>query len=150
MNFINDKELAKRFKEGTVPARKRLYYFIIFIVVVTLIISSFASSFLNASINKFDITADILDLIVTIIGTIFLYRTNADGDNREFIERYVCIGFQVTVQVVILILFVILTIELTTQDGLPEETSVYDLMISVVSYVYFYFRLYQSIKIASH
>ena len=154
MNFINDRELAIRFKEGAVPAKERLYYFIIFIMATTLPMSSFLYIYFYHSINKWDIYIDVFILIVTFFTTIFLYRTNAKGDNKEFIERFVCIGFPVTIRMLsFLVIFSIVfyfVIEIMTRNGIPEETSVYEFILVVVCAVYFYFRLTQSIKIASH
>lgn len=46
-------------------------------------------------------------LLLTVIGTWMCFRANARGDNRLFVERYICVGFPILVQVylVYLLLF---------------------------------------------
>ncbi len=39
-------------------------------------------------------------LVISVIGTAFTFRTNARGDNRNFIERWACLHFSLSLLVV--------------------------------------------------
>lgn len=148
MNFINDRELARRFKEDAVPSRERLYYILIWAAFGGVFSSSYVMDIIHTSANKWDVSLDIIYGIGTLLGTILLYNTNSNGDNREFIERFTCIGFPVFIQATLL-LFVVLTVSYSFTE-ITDETSVIDVVLISLSLLYFFFRLNQSIKIASH
>ena len=105
MNFINDRELARRFKADAVPARERFYYFLILTMGMVTVTSSYVVDALHRPINQWDIAIDIAMIILAFGGSILLFKTNAKGDNKEFIERYVCLGFPIIIQT-LLVMFV--------------------------------------------
>ena len=41
-----------------------------------------------------------LMLIVTIVGTLFVYRKNQKGDNRDFVTRFVCLSVPLGVRLI--------------------------------------------------
>lgn len=165
MNFIRDRELAHRFKNNTVSSRERFIYFFIFIILVTIPTLSFVINSLYESLNEWDIYIDIALLVITILGMIICYKTNKKGDDKEYIERYVCIGFPILIQTIILMViitiflfgvinFISQHITFISDDVKSEVTSKFyfigEFSSSVIPMLYFYWRLNQSIKIASH
>ncbi len=159
MNFINDRELARRFKTGDVPSRERFYYLLIQELLMMLITSSFFVHFfyLDEPLTYWDKASDIIMLLFALFGTIVLYRVNAQGDGKEFIERYVCISFPVTMQFALLafigfLLMVAVDIlgVISIQDLPDTEFYFFGFLATFFLLLYVYYRLYRSIKIASH
>ncbi|MBB2971207.1 hypothetical protein [Mesorhizobium sp. RMAD-H1] len=155
MNFINDLELAARFKSGAVPPRERFLYFI-----STALFSAIGGSaflFQDSSgipVNEFDVFLDITNVLIVFIGIIFCYRANQSGDGKEFIERMTCIGFPAMIQSFMVFLiaaaFYLLLIYIMGFNNDSEEITIYDLPPLIFLMLYYYWRLHKSIRIAAH
>lgn len=155
MNFFKDRELALRFKNNAVHSKERFLYLLIFTVLGTAVTSSFVISVLYPTApNQWDIYTDIALLVITILGTTICYNTNKAGDDKEFIERYISIGFPVAIQALLLLtVFGVVFIAIaafTSQDEISNSSTFYDLLAMAGFVLYFYWRLNTSIKVASH
>lgn len=157
MNFVNDRELARRFKNSAVPSRERFVY----LLITSVLLSMFMSPFLILSVypdyealNMWDAYVDIAILTITIIGSVICYKTNKAGDDKEFIERYVCIGFPIIIQLIVAAIIVIALMVIAMASGIdmeiPDKTSAFDLTFEIMIMLYFYVRLNSSIKLAAH
>ncbi len=157
MNIINDRELALRFKKGVVSSRERLIYLIIFILIYEAPLTQFFEYVFNDySKSEYDTYVDLTTMFITIIGTIICYKTNKNGDDREFIERYVGIGFPVNVRMIIFIISISLisAILYALNDrylkfNLFVSIDVWAFAMSICAMVYFFWRLNSSIKLAA-
>lgn len=159
MIFLNDRALAKKFKASDVPSKQRLIY---------LLISTVGYLILDSSIwldpsdyepqSNWDIVTESTLWLMTLVGTIWCYVTNSKGDDREFIERYTCLGTVIIFQV-ILIALVFLGVfwlmleysdrayEFFSDDG-HFNACIYGFTVFLFTYIFW--RLNQSIRIASH
>jgi hypothetical protein len=155
MNFIKDRELALRFKNNAVSSKERFLYLLIFMTLTTLLSSSFfIADLYSTKLNQWDIYTDIVMLVLTIAGTIICYQTNKRGDDKEFIERYISIGFPVGIRSLLFLIliggiFLVIAV-LTAQGEISDESTVYDLLVMTAFILYFYWRLNSSIKLASN
>jgi|SRR5579883_1918726 len=155
MNFIRDKELAIRFQIKSVPSWERFLY-LIFSMIFAAILSFpvFIFKFYKNSLNAWDLYVYLVGLMIVIVGTIFCYRSNKSGDDQEFIERYICIAFPTGIRTFLIMLPIGLLfygmIAFFRKEGIPESTSIYDLIWQSIFLGYFYWRLNSLIKIASH
>lgn len=153
MNFINDKELAKRFRAKKVPSKERFWY--LFILILAITISDFVLSLPECShieINGWDFSGGIVQLILAIVGTIVCYKSNESGDDKEFIERYISLAFPIGVQLLLItitLIALIVTVVMSTQIVIHKAASLLTLMITAFSYLYFYWRMNSSIRIAA-
>ncbi|BGE83680.1 hypothetical protein Ms3S1_01160 [Methylosinus sp. 3S-1] len=163
MNIINDRELALRFKNGAVSSKERFIYFFTFILLSE---APYFYKYIFADNRRdFDLYEDIIMLAITIVGTIACYISNKTGDNREFVERYVCISFPVSVRatifciiiiIVSLVIYVAASIEIYfLKISLCSECKLDDLMdawgslVVTSAMIYFFHRLNTSIKLAA-
>ncbi len=155
MNLINDKELALRFKNGAVPSKERLFYLLAFLVPTSLVLSTYAINAMATEFaNDWDNIIDIFYVFSTIIGTIICYNTNKNGDDKEFIDRYISIGFPIfvkllTIFMVILLLIYLVYLVLLEQDFSGETTYLTFLYLAAFEITYF-LRLNYCLKLASH
>ena len=95
MYILNYKQLAEDLRDHKVSEREKLYYIIGTVVLSTpLLIPS-------APANHNDITGELVGIFIlillTILGTIFIYHKNQQGDGKNFIERYVCLSFPISI-----------------------------------------------------
>jgi hypothetical protein len=156
MNIIDDKDLAIRFKSNSVPPGERFLYLLLSIILACF--TSYPNTIFPlhnySSINNLDNLVFLSYLVIPVIGTIVCYQSNAAGDNKEFIERYICIGFPTAIRIMLiaipLIIVAYVVIYSVIPDGNPKATSGYDLLFHVVFLIFFYWRLNSLIKIAAH
>ncbi len=153
MQIFNDTKLALRFRSDSVSEREKFFYFLIYTALISILTSTWASSNLLETINKWDIYADILIILSNILGTILIYHTNSKGDNRDFISRSLCLSFPVAVKALLLIiLFYLLALLSDVFAGtalIEDGTSAFEFSMMALLMLFFYFRLNRAIRLAS-
>lgn len=156
MHFFRDKELALRLKNNEVPSKEKLLYLLFYIMLINL--SSFPIE--RVKVEAADVYCWLIGTILYIIGIAICYRTNSLGDNKEFIERLICLIFPVSIRVAIISLMIFCPLLLISvfilklyplislNVALAGETIIYGFFF-VVSICY-YFRLNKMFKIAAN
>ncbi len=153
MNLFNDRKLARRLKAGEVSTKERFYYLFMLLLISQLLATSFIVSITyNTSIyNWWDIATDITYLGFAFFGLILIYNTNRQGDNKNLIERFICISVPITIQLTFCFLLIYLMVRFSTFVALYIfSEDIYFFILNILFNSYFYFRLNHSIKIASH
>ena len=110
-----------------------------------------------------------LFVFINIIGIATCYKTNENGDNDNFIERFICLAFPISNQATILIWLPFSLLGLVTRDSFytgqigdflkkyieinPISAGIINTYIEffyiVLSYTYIYIKLNMSMKLAS-
>jgi hypothetical protein len=95
--FWNDKQLARDLKNNLVSEKHKFIYFMIYMLLPIL-----------ARLNQINILGltYTLGFILGIFAAIaiwawvfyFFYKTNKNGDGKNFIERYICLAFPLSVR----------------------------------------------------
>jgi hypothetical protein len=150
MNFIRDRELALRLKNNAVSSKEKFIYLLLSGILTTIPLSSFYGKV--TEYNQWDICSDIATFVIVIAGAFVCYRTNKRGDDKEFIERYICIGFPVGIQtgLLALVLFIFFMILIAIHgDNYGDGGNIYSFSLMSLSYLYYYWRLNLSIKVAA-
>jgi uncharacterized membrane protein len=85
-----------------------------------------------------------------IIGIVICYKTNKSGDDKEFLERFIALSFPIALRTFVLgillgIIYLIILFSIPMLKNIDVNIS-----FTVISFLYFYWRLNASIKIASH
>jgi hypothetical protein len=152
MQILNDRKLAHRLKEDAVSEREQFYYLMILLVVTILPSSSWLIGQLGITVNNWDLASDIALFVFTIAGSIWTFNTNASGDNKNFVTRYICLGLPISIQAIVLgtLLVVIIVVmeELFSAVLIEDESTIVDLILIMVFLSFFFFRLNGAIKIA--
>lgn len=156
MYFFRDRALAERFRKNEVPSWERFRYYILILILVTIISTKTIAHYWATQLNIWAIAIDAALLFLTVIGTYLCYTTNSKGDGREFIERMVCIGFPVLVQMLLLTLvfsvlatFIVGFVYGLDEGNIPADETIFDLIGVTFVIGYYYVRLNSSIRIAS-
>jgi hypothetical protein len=159
MNWVNDRELARRFQDNSVPSRERMYYYLATQVIISIVMSQTFLSWsesesLYVPLSTELIITDTISLLFGIAVIYALYCINKQGDDKEFIERIVCISWPVTMQficiIIIYILFNIVTYLLFGDILLFFfDTSMGSMLLFCIFYAYFYWRMHYGLRIAS-
>lgn len=99
MYFWNTNALQSELKNGTLTQADRFKYFFVFVVLTAIGIEISR----HMPVPSFERSiGSVLNIIVTIVGTIWCYKVNKAGDNSEFIDRYICLSLPVSVRVIVL------------------------------------------------
>ncbi|WP_341759300.1 hypothetical protein [Candidatus Tisiphia endosymbiont of Ptychoptera albimana] len=163
MNFFNDRELALRFKNNAVSSKERFWYVMIgnILYIVSLLESLLESSLVSSlesslvsSLESFLFVknmylASVIGLPI-IIGAIICYNTNKAGDDKEFIERYVCIGTPVLIRTKVLTFALFFFGTLIKGYIFKEIVNNLGIISNAIGSFYFYWRLNSSIRIAAN
>ena len=153
MQILNDRKLARRLNEDVVSEKEQFYYFMILLIVSILPSSAWLIGQLGVMANYWDLASDIALIVFTLSGSVWVFNTNASGDNRNFVARYISLGLPVSIQtligVIIVALMIFLLEEVFTTVMIQDEASIVDLVLTIVFLSFFYFRLNGAIKIAS-
>lgn len=97
MYFWNVKALAQDLREHKVSEYDKMRYFLV--MTIALVLSSYLSV---EQFSKLLLLELLLSLIISCVGVIACYRANKAGDNKQFIERFTCLGLPISVRFVVL------------------------------------------------
>lgn len=95
------------------------------------------------------ISLPLIQDIICVLGIVICYKTNKAGDDKEFIERIICLGLPVGIRAFVFYILFMLTVEISLlilHIHIPYEYKHY----GIFYLIYTYWRLNTSIKIASH
>ncbi len=149
MYFWNANALARDLREGKVTQGQKFFYFLIFMAMSSL--AMYAGVETDSSYLLMDMLSTV---IVTVAGTYLCYQANARGDNKEFIDRFICIGFPIIVRFIPIVVFVMVVyygVGMYAGFSYVDESSIIDILIAtVLEITYFIWVRSYIAKIAAH
>jgi len=178
MNFLDDKGLALRFKNGKVSQFERLLYFVCFALLKMTpfyFSSTLATNFkiqelgfvggeltenpvfpFFGALTSVTLYAWVVTILILVIGIICCYNSNRAGDDKEFVERFISIGFPIFIQVSLMSFIVsIVNIFIFSREQVQGFENIvletYETMCvsNIILMLYFFWRLSNTIKIAA-
>jgi len=136
MYFYKIKPLKERLAAGPLSDRESLPYFIAFITMWSFLIYLPP----EASLYYIEMTVSILSAVV---GTIFIYFSNGGSNGRDFVHRYVVLGWVISIRFITVLLLpgIILYAIFKPMGETNEKTLWFDvtmlLGITMLYYAYF-------------
>lgn len=98
MYFWNIQALADELKQGTLPQRERLRYFLVFLLLDALV------ALIEVPHDNAFYVMEVVHTVILLAGTYLCYQANQQGDQREFIDRYICLGLPIGLRLLVLYL----------------------------------------------
>lgn len=142
MDLLKDQKLALRFKNNQVLPKEQFLHLLLFFLIHFFIAYAFwSSTTLSSGKTVFYIT---YLYITTDIGVFVCYQTNKLGDDKEFIERYICLGNVICFQICLILAFVVFFSKYLGFFHFGKAL----FGVPAISF-YFYWRLNSVFKIAS-
>lgn len=156
MYIWNTKKLITDFKNNNVSEGEKLKYFMIPAVLTMVAIGLFLyfPAIFNAIFNLTILDAVDWSLVSVIftIATIMIYRANKQGDNQDFLARYICLSFPLIIKMLVLytiVIFVYYAIGFVVAyeafDAFTSTTNFVNLILTVVLEIIFYGLLYKAV-----
>ncbi|PRX38699.1 hypothetical protein [Salegentibacter salegens] len=90
MIWFNLKKLERLLIQNKITEAISYQYLLVFLVLITLAANAPETDF---SHYGWEISYVILELLITIVGTYLVFKVNSDGDNRDFLKRYLSLSF---------------------------------------------------------
>ncbi len=151
MYFWQTKQLEADFINGSLSQNERYRYLLTFMIITAscMELSSYISE-LPSFIRIIETSSVIL---ATIFGTMFCYNTNKEGDNVDFIDRYICLFLPLFIRLMVL-LIILMTIYFTIGsvlygdvfDEYLDSTNWVDVGFIIAFELLFYWKLSTSIR----
>ncbi len=149
MNFWRYDELANRLKAGKVSEKEKFYYFFIFMLFWYLnTLPSVSQSFGN--VDKINIWLSLISIALLTFGLSCVYKVNKKGDDKNFIERIICLSFPIGVRLGAFFIPVLsIAMIIGTYGANIAAYMKLGVGYGIVCMLYYYYALYHGIKIAA-
>lgn len=135
MYFYDITALKERLATGPLPERESLPYLVVFVTLCSIVM------YLPLPPeNAWDYFEVAFSIVVSIVGTIYLYRANGGEKGRDFIHRYIVLGWVVAVRFISLFIpvAIVLSIAGTVIGVSSEQTNWFDVLVIVLLEIGFY------------
>ena len=140
MYFWQLGRLKRKMVARPLSEREILPYLLVYLPLTTAI--AFIPEF---SANVWDALSALSSTILTLVGTFYIYRQNGGANGQYFLQRYLAIGWVVTLRwlLIFIVTIVILTIllELAGISTFSEETTWYEFLYGTTLEVIIYQRI---------
>ena len=154
MHLLNTNALVLKIRNNELSQTDRFKYFFISTVLTSVCIEMVSYS--DTASSTLAILNSTLLVLIAIIGLLVVYRANKSGDNKDFIDRYICISLPVGVKVFAATIgiyaiyhgFGYFFLDEAFDQYLDDFTWV-DLIISIVFEIVFFWRMLHHIKLVS-
>ena len=142
MYIWNLKKLIQAFKDGKITSKNEKIYNLILPPLIILSITLIPVSY--DSFNTYDVIDLIWFFASTILGTYWAYRINQKGDQKDFWLRLLMLFVPIALRslllftVITVIGYALLIFIPTPEDIFLDETNLFDVLVSIVSDIYFF------------
>lgn len=138
MIFWNTKKLGDDLRMGRVSQVQSARYLVASVLLWTLLVE--LTYWIQTTRNALDGVWTVFSILAAIVGTWLCYRANARGDNRNLIERFICLSLPITMRVLVLqiALFIGVYFAESVGDNLGDQTTPLTLACEIAAILVFY------------
>jgi hypothetical protein len=154
MYWWNVSKLAEDLTNDRVTERERFKYYLADAIVMNAVVQLVI--YVGQPFTMWYALSSLAAVVISIVGIVLCYRVNKAGDDADFIERIVCLGWPVTIKLAVLfgVIMIVIAIvgEIMTQHYYMSSTGPEALneLLSLVYEIVLYLMLYKYIKMVSH
>jgi hypothetical protein len=148
-------KLVKELSEKSITQAEKYKYLLAFMIITAFIIE--LSSYVPENPSIIPITGSILVFLTTVVGTIYCYRVNQQGDNLDFVDRYISLYIPIFINVTVYFmsmfsLYILIGFIFFSDafDRFTDSTNWIDVVFIVGFECLFYWILSSSIKKVSN
>ena len=105
IHFWSTKKLEYDFTVGGLSQRQRYKYFLVYIVAGLIVseLDSLFSMFKSETAIPLEMSLiSTISIVAAILGTVYCYHVNQKGDDKGFIDRYICFSIPIGVRVCVI------------------------------------------------
>ena len=124
--------VAERFSE-----KNRFAYLLIYVVLAVIVMEAFLYIEVE-NLNIWDVVSSIGNIVITIVGTFFAYEANGAREGKDFLGRYLSIGFVMSIRFLALLVPIMIAL-IFLNDG--ERTRPLESILLLAWLVFFFVRV---------
>jgi len=117
MYFWNVKALVNDLRDDKITEHEKFKYFFLIVVVNSFLYISPAHHLLP----NYLLYSNLVQAVLTGLGLYSCYKANYQGDNKDFIGRYICLFVPTTIRIMLLTIFLMVPIMLVTRPSTLER-----------------------------
>ncbi len=143
MYFWNINKLKSDFNEGAVSQRSILKYLIAYTILVGVAMIPYGET------NQFDIFSAALMIPLSVFGLLYAYACNGGDSGDNFIGKYFAIGWVISIRFIAVLFplaFFVGIIVGASGAEIPEETTLWDVIIEATVTIFLFWRIAVHIK----
>ncbi len=151
MYFWKTNKLESDLNRGSLTQNDRYKYLLAFMIITVVCIEM--SSYVPELPSLTRLVESSSVFLATILGTMYCYKTNREGDNSDFIDRFICLYLPIFIRLmvffsIIFSLYMILGFALLGDsfDKFTDSTNWIDVIFIVGFEIIFYWKLSASIR----
>ena len=143
MYWWNIKALANELKAKKVSQLEKFkYFFALTIVVVVIGELSYLFPLIEKP-NSLDILDSLAYIAVTAFGILACYKANKRGDNKEFIDRFICLSWPIGILLFVIfmisaVFYLIIGYSIAGDAFFDQPTTLFDVLIFIGIEIAFY------------
>lgn len=104
MYLWNVKKLSSGLKENKISEKEKMKYFMVMMLIWTLMFSLSALFPVQLTDKLNYLTVSFFILVLTFVGLYSCYQANRDGDNKDFVARFVCISLPINIRLLVVVI----------------------------------------------
>ena len=136
MYFWNVKALVEELKTDQLTEKQKFMY----LLVATLIASFFMEVAVFLTPGPFQVFESLAILFIIAFGIWYCFFLNQQRDNKNFLERYICLSLPVSIRFFVFVFFILcVLVVLEEMLGYSSENTIYEpIGLCFIEAVYFY------------
>lgn len=150
MYFWNIQNLRQKLIDNSLSEKSQMIY-----LMLTMVLYALSGQFAGSVyVEGYFLAETIAILGTTILGIIYCYDGNMSGDGKEFIKRFICVSWLVTVRLILiaLIIFFIIGLLMLPFENLVNditENKLFDIASLIILEVIFFWLIHKHLKLIS-
>lgn len=129
MYYWNIKGLAENLKNGTVSQRDKMKYFLFNLLAWSFTI--YLIEYCPEEPNEMFFVRCIFELSAVIIGVLLCYKVNEQGDNKEFIDRFICLSWPIAIRC--LVFYIVIYFSIGVVLGIFKMSHIVSDQMNIIS-----------------
>jgi len=126
-------------------SEKSAFKYILWDVVLGVIGIEVASYVPREGVNGWDYIDSILAILIPMAGTFFAYRSNGGDTGKDFVARYISIGFVMAIRFLLFLVPVTIIFIAYTASVFDDNAEIYTTPFEIALFSVWYIALYYSI-----
>ena len=151
MYFWNTNDLESDLSNRKLSQSDKYKYLLAFMIITAVLME--LSSYIPELPSFIRLIESSVVILTTIFGTMFCYKVNRQGDNADFIERYICLSLPIFFRLIGLIIIIFslymvcgLILLGDSFDKFTESTNWIDVILTIGFELLYYWKLSVSIR----
>ena len=123
MHIWEIKRLESEIRRGSLPQSEKYKYLLAFMIINAICMEG--SSYISELFSFPRLFESTFVILATIFGTVYCYKVNREGDDSDFIDRYICLYLPIFIRLVVLFFIVFSIFLLLSYFAFGDSSDIY-------------------------